>query len=167
MGTIAGWYYLHTNGDLIYKNNPDAIVDIRDSDFCRAAWSWDGSRQTAWSILVESRALGASAERIHELVDTWGCNQEDALHYIEYLDLDKSVVDNKYEVRCRNATLDQHKGVGYSWLEALSQLCINLGYVGGKLGWHASFEHLVTETNMDINLELPRSRTEKGVTLTK
>ena len=37
---ILGWYYLHVNKELIWKNDPDAIVDIRDSDLCHSAWSW-------------------------------------------------------------------------------------------------------------------------------
>jgi hypothetical protein len=34
---IEGWYYLHTNGDLIYKRElGETAADIRESSFARA-----------------------------------------------------------------------------------------------------------------------------------
>jgi uncharacterized protein YqjF (DUF2071 family) len=41
--SINGWYYLHQNGELIYKPSPDAIVDIRDSDLAVCSWPVDVS----------------------------------------------------------------------------------------------------------------------------
>ena len=74
MSQIQGWYYLHQNKDLIYKPNPDAIVDIRDSDLCHSAWAWDGQRSSVWQILVEANSLGANKERIEELSKKWVCD---------------------------------------------------------------------------------------------
>ena len=81
---IQGWYYLHENKELIYKNDPDAITDIRDSDLCHSAWAWDGQRHTAWQILTEALSLGAKSERIKELADKWGCTNADAENYAGY-----------------------------------------------------------------------------------
>ena len=67
--SISGWYYLHTNGELIYKRDLDGTAaDIRESDFARALWPMDPTdRESAWTILVEALALGANEERIAEL----------------------------------------------------------------------------------------------------
>jgi hypothetical protein len=48
--SIQGWYYLHTNGSLIYKRDFDGTVaDFRDSDFVRAFWPLDPSdREGPW-----------------------------------------------------------------------------------------------------------------------
>jgi len=36
---IEGYYYLHMNGDLIYKRETgDTAADIRESDFAVAMW---------------------------------------------------------------------------------------------------------------------------------
>lgn len=40
--SIEGWYYLHSNGALIYKPDHDGTVaDIRDSNFARGLWPMD------------------------------------------------------------------------------------------------------------------------------
>ena len=53
-------YYLHTNGDLIHKNDIDGqAADIRESDFATCLWFLDDLRRAdAWRILVESLAAG-------------------------------------------------------------------------------------------------------------
>ena len=57
---VIGYYYLHENGDLIYKPGPDAVVDIRDSDLARGIWPLDqADRAGAWRIVVEAGAAGA------------------------------------------------------------------------------------------------------------
>lgn len=54
---MNGWYYLHANKQLIYKPSNDAIIDIRESDLCLAAWPVDLSRENGWSILIEALSL--------------------------------------------------------------------------------------------------------------
>jgi hypothetical protein len=86
---IEGWYYLHTNGELIYKRDLDgAVADLRESDFVRHFWPCDPTdREGAWNILVEALALGASPSRVNELAIKWQCNDEDALVYAERLQI--------------------------------------------------------------------------------
>lgn len=75
---MDGYYYLHTNGSIIYKRfNPSAD----DSDFVRRVWPIDGSsRECAWKIVLESLALGASLERVKELAGHWGCDIRDLVN---------------------------------------------------------------------------------------
>ena len=35
MPELQGWFYLHENNEVIYKNSPDVIEDIRDADLAR------------------------------------------------------------------------------------------------------------------------------------
>jgi hypothetical protein len=146
MGVIIGWFYLHTNNELIYKNDPDAITDIRESDFCKAAWSWNGSRGCAWAILIEAGSIGANKDRIKELAQKWGCNNDDAKNYAEHqagiiLEMDASAFVAK---RTDFVNLQESPcGFGESFLDAMSDLCKQLGYVGGKT-WGNSFANLLT-----------------------
>lgn len=143
---IEGYFYLHENNDLIYKNDPDSIVDIRESDLCVSAWAWDGQRQTAWSILVEANALGARKERIKELAERWGCDNKDAMMYASYLGIDLT----KHETDVFIAKLSIAKfGAGLSYLDAMSALAMKLGYKGGKM-WNATFETLIKEYKSSI-----------------
>ena len=142
---IQGWYYLHVNKDLIYKNNPDAIADIRDSDLCHTAWAWDGQRSTAWQILVEAYCLGAKKERIEELAEKWGCTNNDAENYANYLGIKLGVDGNQ----CFAARVDfediqvSPMGWGDNYLESMSELAKELGYKGGTM-WNRTFSDLVS-----------------------
>ncbi len=85
-----GYYYLHTNGDLIYKpaicleTDPDYFV----SDFVRETWAFvTDRRECAWTILIEASVLGANEDRIKELKEKWGCTDEDAPKYAERMGL--------------------------------------------------------------------------------
>lgn len=145
MSKIQGWYYLHENKELIYKNNPDAIQDIRESDLCHSAWAWDGQRQTAWQILVESLSLGAKKERVKELSETWHCDNKDAEQYADYLGLQVGMDGNAYYARKSDFENLQESpaGFGDSYLEAMSELAKEIGYKGGKM-WNATFKDLVS-----------------------
>lgn len=144
MGT-AGWYYLHQNNDLIYKPSPDAIVDIRDSDFAVCSWPLDQSdRKGAWDILVEAQALGARKERINELAEKWNCNDVDADKYAEVVG---AVIERDGNAWCahRKDFIDLQSspaGFGESKLEALSALAKELGLHGGHM-WRATFSDLL------------------------
>ncbi len=143
---IQGYYYLHKNKELIYKNSPDAIVGIRDSDLCHSAWAYDGQRQTVWQILVEALSLGADKDRIKELSEKWKCDDFDAINYAEYLGINldkdgnaktafKKDFDNLQESEC---------GFGDTHLEAMADLCKQLGFKGGKV-WQNTFKHLLNK----------------------
>ena len=76
---MKGFYYLHTNGDMIYKNTmPD------NSDFVRRIWSLKiKDREDAWKILLEASALGAREYRIKELSDKWLCDLKDCVKMLK------------------------------------------------------------------------------------
>lgn len=79
---MIGWYYLHTNGDLIFKRfRPDP------GDFVRRVWSIDtADRFDAWRICIEALALGARRDRIDELAQKWGLTDEDGQVFVERSD---------------------------------------------------------------------------------
>lgn len=145
--SIQGWYYLHTNGNLIYKSSPDSACDIRDSDFARSLWPMDTTdRAGAWNILVEASALGAEPSRIAELAEKWSCDDADASHYAAFLGLNLYLDGNAW---C--ATLDDHvnlqespTGFGKTALEAMAALCKELGYTGGTM-WNKTFKDLCSK----------------------
>lgn len=81
-----GYYYLHTNGDLIWKKfRPES------SDFVRRVWEFKPDRARAWFIVIEALAMGANQKRIDELVEKWELTDEDARYFI------KEVVCNDVE----------------------------------------------------------------------
>jgi len=141
---IQGYYYLHENKELIYKRGSDAIVDIRESDLCISAWAFDEQRKTAWQILVEALSLNANKERIFELARKWGCDDEDALIYAKYLNINLEIDGSMKTATCKNFVNLQESpcGFGETYLEALADLCKQLGFKGGKL-WNKTFEDLV------------------------
>lgn len=75
---MVGYYYLHQNGDLIWKRfRPDA------SDFVKRIWHLDTTdRMSAWALLIEATALGARHGRIVELSQKWGCNAKDLTEFL-------------------------------------------------------------------------------------
>lgn len=144
--TTVGFYYLHTNGDLIYKPGLDAAADIRESDFARAMWPLDPQdRETAWAILIESDSLGADPKRIAELAEKWGCDDDDARHYADRLDITLEMDGNKWCAKPPGFIdlVQSHAGFGDSCLDAMSELCAALGYTGGKM-WNHTFRTLLT-----------------------
>ena len=143
---IQGYYYLHVNKELIYKSNPGAITDIRESDFCHSAWGWDGQRSTAWQILVEALSLGANKNRIIELSKKWKCDGGDALNYANYLGIILGSDGDQKTAYGKNFTNLQECpcGFGDTYLEAMADLCKQIGFSGGKM-WNATFKNLVEE----------------------
>lgn len=145
---IAGWYYLHTNGSLIYKRElGDTAADIRESDFARAMWPCDpGDREQAWTTLVEALALGADKTRIEELAVLWHCDDADADMYAERVGdgVDITRDGDKWCALPKGCHLPESSvGYGDSKLEALAELCKDLGYAGGKT-WNATFKSLLS-----------------------
>lgn len=144
MSEITGYYYLHENKQLIYKNSSDAIIDIRDSDLCHSAWGWDGTRQTAWQILVEALSLGANKGRVSELAEKWECNNADAHNYAELIGIQLGEDgDQKTAHRYDFVNLQESPcGFGCDYLEAMADLCMQLEFKGGKM-WNNTFQNLV------------------------
>lgn len=143
---IQGWYYLHTNGSVIYKRElGGTAADIRESDFARCMWPFDPSdREGAWRICIEALALGADAARVRQLADLWHCNDEDAEVYAARSGCDLTLDGNKW---CATAfdfvdLQASPAGFGATKLEAMAGLCKELGFKGGKI-WQTSFADLL------------------------
>ena len=149
--SIIGYYYLHVNGDLIYKREHDGIVEgIRESEFARAMWGLNPEdRENAWTILVEALSIGANKDRILELAQKWGCDDEDAKEYAERAGIHLGVQGNA-KTASRKDSILKPMGMRISYLEAMADLCRQLGFKGGKLGWHATFKNLL-EKKLDEN----------------
>ncbi len=144
---IEGWYYLHTNGDLIYKRETgETAADIRESDFARARWPCDPSdRELAWTTLVEALALGASLSRVKELAAKWGCTDDDAEEYASRVGagVDLTLDGDQWCALPRGGSMPESPaGFGDTKLEAMAALCKDLGYQGGKM-WNATFSSLL------------------------
>jgi hypothetical protein len=144
--TISGWYYLHTNGSLIYKRDTEtACADIRDSDFALMLWPVDHyDRESAWRIVIEACALGCSAERINELAAKWHCTDKDAAIYAARVGclLSKDGPDWCATRRDFVDLASSPAGFGKTALEAMAALCKDLGYRPSKM-WGATFvDHL-------------------------
>ena len=144
--SIEGWYYLHTNGDLIFKKAYDGTAaDIRESDFARAMWPMDPSnRANAWQILVEGNAAGANKQRIAELAAKWYCDDTDATHYANYLDFKLFKDGNQWCAAPSDFINLQESpcGFGDTALDAMAALCTELGYKPSKM-WGNSFPGLL------------------------
>jgi hypothetical protein len=144
--SIQGWYYLHTNGDLIYKRDFDGqAADIRESDFARGLWPMDpADRAGAWRIVVEAKAAGALPQRVTELADRWGCNDEDGLIYAKHIGVQVQRDGNAWcATRGDFQNLQESAaGFGETVLDALSELAKALHYRPSKM-WGASFHDLV------------------------
>ena len=151
--SIEGYYYLHTNKELIYKRDHDFIVaDFRDSDFVMAFWPMDqADRMSAWSLLVEALAAGAKKERVLELAEKWKCNNADAEHYAKRLNLKFEMDGNSIPLTSTNWHVkgegfinlqESVSGFGDSALEAMADMCNQLGYSPSKM-WGSTFTGLV------------------------
>lgn len=143
---IIGWYYLHTNGELIYKpEHGGTAADIRDSDFARGLWSVDPTdRESAWSILVEAGAAGADKPRVSSLATRWGCSNDDAEVYADRVGC-RLFKDGAAWCATRADFVNLQEspaGFGDTALEAMTQLCKKLGYKPAKM-WDTSFKDLL------------------------
>lgn len=80
---MDGYYYLHTNGDLIYKPASYTAEDF-NSDFVTKYWPMDKTdRVSAWVIILEALALGARIERVRELANKWELTYEDSIEMLK------------------------------------------------------------------------------------
>ena len=141
---MNGCYYLHENGDLIYKSMDD-VADIRDSPFAVGLWFMDVSdRMTAWNVLVESLAAGAKTERVQALATKWGCDNRDALMYAERIGCALGEDgDKKTATRADFQNLQESPcGFGDTYLAAMADLAKQLGYRPSKM-WGTAFRQLL------------------------
>ena len=76
-----GYYYLHANGEMIFKKfEPES-----DSPFVVKVWRVNAKdRGNAWLICIEGLALGAKKEAINRLAMKWGLTDEDAPNFIKH-----------------------------------------------------------------------------------
>lgn len=141
--TETGWYYLHVNGELIYKGGHyTSPIDLRDSDFVRAFWRCDGGddREQAWTIVVEALAAGANPDRVRELVEKWGCTDEDAQEYAHRVNVMLRMDGDQWCATREDFVNLQESPAGFGTraYEALAELAKALGYVPAKM-WGMSF----------------------------
>ena len=143
---MDGWYYLHTNGSLIYKRElGGTAADIRESDFAKAMWPFDpDDRKEAWRILVEALAAGANRERVIELAGHWGCGDTDADVYAKFIRVTLSMDGDQWCATgpgFKNLAIS-NAGFGNMKLEAMADLCSTMGYQPSKM-WGTSFAKML------------------------
>jgi hypothetical protein len=145
----TGYYYLHTNGALIYKRDfGDTAADLRESDFVRAFWPIDPTdRATAWALLVEALAMGVDKARINELAAKWKCDDADAPNYADYLGLRLFMDGSAWCATCSDFQDIQSSACGFgdTALDAFAALCSDLGFKGRAKMWGHTFESLTRE----------------------
>lgn len=145
--SIVGWYYLHTNGELIYKPDPEAAADIRDSDFARGMWPIaTKDRAGAWSLLVEACAAGANTARVAELATKWGCDDADAEIYAVRVGC---ILKRDGAAWCAHRADFENlqaspAGFGDTALAAMADLCRSLGYTPSKM-WGSCFQDVLSQ----------------------
>ena len=146
---IDGYYYLHTNGELIFKKyiDGDQVADFRESDFVLCFWKFSSKyRLDAWTILVEALSAGARKGRIVELAKYWNCDGADAQNYAKAIDI-RLFMDGDSWCATRNDFKNLQEspaGFGVTALEAAAALCTELGYKPQKM-WGSSFADLVKQ----------------------
>lgn len=144
---ITGYYYLHTDGSLIWKRylGGDQVADFRESPFVRHFWPLDiNDRETAWTMLVEALALGADPVRVHHLANGWGCTDQDAKMYADLIGAQLKMDGNAWcasRIDAVNLQESPH-GFGDTALDALAELCKELGFRAQKT-WGTTFKQLV------------------------
>lgn len=142
---VEGWYYLHTNGSLVYKPalDPKVESDIVNSDFALAMWRLDSrDRRNAWRILIEAAALGLAADRLEAMSELWNCSDNDATTYAYHIGLNLQYSPSRgWMTGTHNC---KYGASAATALGALKLLCQTMGYVGGKPA-PKSFEDLLKE----------------------
>lgn len=146
--STQGWYYLHTNGSLIYKpGTGETAADIRDSDFARCLWPMNPQdRMTAWNILVEALALGADKDRVRELSEKWQCDDEDAEYYAKRMQITLQQDGVARMATAPGFTNIQESPVGFgsTSLEAMANLAKDMNLAAGKM-WRTTFKDLLEQ----------------------
>lgn len=113
-------YYLHENGNLIYK--PIESVEP-DSPFVKKIWNVEVTdRSTAWLIILESLALGANVDRVKELIKKWNCTMKDFVcNYMRYVDMPTDL-----EIKGLDVFLEQiHHVDSDEWFDDIMKIDFN------------------------------------------
>jgi len=143
--SINGYYYLHENGQLIYKPGTDCVADLRESDLVRMLWPMDpGDRMGAWRIVIEATALDANKERVSELAAKWHCDEADADEFAQRANIRLMLDGNAW--RATGPGFEDlavsPAGFGDTKLEAMADLAKRVGYHASKL-WGRSFTEIL------------------------
>ena len=150
---LTGYYYLHANGELIFKKDYDAVIaDFRESDLVIAFWPVDSEdREMAWTILVEALALGAKFERVLELATKWNCDDTDADEYAKRIDV-KLERDGDHWCATGPGFINPQEskaGFGVRKLQAMAELAKDMGLKPTKM-WGAHFDDLLKAEKMGV-----------------
>lgn len=117
-------YYLHTNGELIYRAHAQA--DDFDSNFVKAYWWIDiKNRADAWKVGINALAKGAKKERVFELKEKWNLTDDDAKIFAQRHkpELELYMDGNQWCVRKKGESMPEcFIGFGDTALEALAEL---------------------------------------------
>ena len=85
MDNDRGFYYLHTDGSLIFKPLSVAIDPAYFvSPFVKKVWECNStSRLIAWKIVLEALSMGCSIPRAKELAGKWGLDYKDSIEVVK------------------------------------------------------------------------------------
>jgi len=130
----AGWYYLHTSGDLVWKG---AVYteerDLEQSPFVVSYWPFrPADRETAWTTLVEALAAGAHDYRVAALAAQWGCDDADGYEYAKRINV--TLFREGLAFAAIPPTGGASRGVGQTVLAALALLARTTGWKPQKTG---------------------------------
>lgn len=110
--TRDGYYYLHTNGEVIYKPFIDLqqMDDFEQSPFVKRYWIADHKDRTnAWIIAVEAAAYGAAEGAIERLKKGWGLTDEDGEKFLQHVRVLHGKLDSGEWI-----VWDDHTGKNYT-----------------------------------------------------
>ena len=128
MPKVDGYYYLHTNGDLIYK--PATVMDSDpnyfDSSFVKKVWPITlDERADAYTLLLDAEAMGARIDRIHELKTKWNITEEDTQTFADRMGFKLFMAGDQWSAILPTFKNLQESPVGFGdtrW-DALVALC--------------------------------------------
>lgn len=138
---IDGYYYLHSNGSLIWKRYLDSgqVADFRESDFVKMFWPLDTqSRYDAWRICVEALALGTDPKRVKELATLWKCDDDDAQNFADCFGLQLYMEGDRWCATRADFTnlQESNAGFGETCLEAIAELLKDHDFKPCKIWGH-------------------------------
>jgi len=142
---ITGWFFLNKDGDLVYESYPEKASALREDESVKMLWSYDpDDRGKSWSILVEAVAAGANVTEIKELAKKWNFDDNDATIYGERVGCLLKMEGNQWCATRLDFSdmMESPIGFGDTVLEAMAELCKELGYQPCKT-WGNSFENLL------------------------
>lgn len=142
MSEQPGFFYLHTEGALIFKSSMShSERDLIESPFVRCYWPFNpGKRADCWHVIIEATVAGVNPDRIRVLAELWRCDEIDVDNFAEYLGM-KIVDELGYWKVTAPKTFLKRSGEGGSKILAMVALCRNLGWKCSKD--RVSFEDLV------------------------